>query len=172
MRLVKFFIFCLFVSFSVFAFETSNKIVVHTRSQNIEVAVAVAKTAEQRAIGLMGVRDLQDNQGMLFVYQEQGFYQFWMKNTPTPLDILFLSPEKKIVFIAKNTTPFSEAVIDPGVPSQFVLEVKAGFADRHHVVIGDQIEFNLLSGFDSSEFTPVTNKSASDSCLAALLRGH
>lgn len=130
-----------FSSPCLWAFTTHHRVVIRAVNHSLAVRVAVADRDETRALGLMGVKDLEDDQGMLFVYPEASYNKFWMKNTPTSLDILFISNEHKIVFIAKSTTPFSEEVIDPKVKSQFVLEVKSGFVDRHHVAMGDFVDF-------------------------------
>ena len=143
---ISFFIFGFLLATSVPAFPTTTSVQIHTARQIVPVRVAVANTPELRETGLMGVTDLQDDEGMLFVYAEKGHNRFWMKNTPTSLDILFLDSDHRIVFIAKATTPYSEAVIDPGVLTQFVLEVKAGFADRQHVSVGDVILWEGRSG--------------------------
>lgn len=129
------------LSATVLAFETTQLLTIQTRKHTTTVRIAIADTEPERALGLMGVRDLQENQGMLFVYPNESHNRFWMKNTPTSLDMLFISRDKKIVFIAKSTVPFSEDVIDPEVSSQFVLEVKAGFVEREHISVGDSVQF-------------------------------
>lgn len=53
-----------------------------------------------------------------------------MKNTPLPLDIVFVAPDSQVINIARRTTPFSEKSIEPAAPRNFVVEVRAGFADR------------------------------------------
>ena len=60
-----------------------------------------------------------------------------MKNTPMPLDLLFIAQDGKIKAI-KQGEPFSEAVISPGVPVRFVLELKAGIAAKNGIVDGDK----------------------------------
>lgn len=140
MRIFYFLFFLLTSSFA-FALVTPEQVRIHTKTKSINVRVALATTDATRSQGLMGIRDLQDDQGMLFVYPQATLNQFWMKNTPTSLDILFISSDKKIVYIAKAAVPFSEETIDPEVESQFVLEVKAGFVDREHIAVGDRIQF-------------------------------
>jgi uncharacterized membrane protein (UPF0127 family) len=54
----------------------------------------------------------------------------WMKSTPLPLDIVFVAPDSQVINIARRTTPFSEETIEPIAPRKFVVEVRAGFADR------------------------------------------
>ena len=76
-------------------------------------AVEVAKTAEEQERGLMFRTDIPQNGGMLFApYPPEGgpprVANFWMKNTPSPLDILFIRPDGTIARIAENTVPQSE----------------------------------------------------------------
>ncbi len=133
-------VFCLLIAL---ALTTPEQVLIHTKIKSIPVRVAFAMTQEARAQGLMGVKDLQNDQGMLFVYPQAALNRFWMKNTPTSLDIVFIASDKKIVYIAKSTVPFSEETIDPEVESQFVLEVKAGFVDREHISVGDSVAFQM-----------------------------
>lgn len=139
------FLLILFYCSSALAFTTTTQVRIHSGSQVRVVNVALAVTEQERAKGLMWVKDLQDDQGMLFVYPGSALSPFWMKNTPTALDILFISSDKKIVFIAKSAVPFSEEAIDPEMPSKYVLEVKAGFVDRQHISVGDTVEFELAA---------------------------
>ena len=106
----------------------------------IHVSVEIADTNEKRALGLMYRRELPELHGMLFFFSRQEPLSFWMKNTPLPLDILFIDSSLTIVGIAHNTTPFSEKAIPSDKPAQFVLEVNGGFCQRHSITVGDRIE--------------------------------
>lgn len=106
----------------------------------VHVSVEIAATNEKRALGLMYRRDLPESHGMLFFFPRQEPQSFWMKNTPLPLDILFIDSSLRIVSIARNTVPFSEKVIPSDKPAQFVLEVNGGFCQRHGIAVGDRIE--------------------------------
>jgi uncharacterized membrane protein (UPF0127 family) len=59
--------------------------------------VAVADDRAERTQGLMRVEDFGDLDGMLFVFQEESFTPFWMKDTPVPLDIAFFDQEGILV---------------------------------------------------------------------------
>jgi uncharacterized protein len=106
----------------------------------LRVSAEIVDTNEKRALGLMYRRELPELHGMLFLFPRQEPLSFWMKNTPLPLDILFIDSSLTIVGIAQNTTPFSEKVIPSDKPAQFVLEVNGGFCQRHGVAVGDRIE--------------------------------
>lgn len=94
------------------------------------IDIEIAETNEERTRGLMFRRSMGYDRGMLFLFEEADQSGFWMKNTPMPLDIIFVSPDLQVVSIAKRTTPFSEEQIRPTAPKQFVVEVRAGFVDR------------------------------------------
>ena len=70
---------------------------------------------------------------MLFVYPKAIEQSFWMKNTPLPLDIIFIAEDSSIVNIARRTRPLSEETIQSLAPAQYVLELRAGFVDRHGI---------------------------------------
>jgi len=94
------------------------------------IAVEIADTESERQRGLMRRRSLGYDRGMLFVFDEVSTNGMWMKNTPLPLDIVFIAPDSQVINIARRTTPFSEETIEPAAPKKFVVEVRAGFADR------------------------------------------
>ncbi|MFQ5478619.1 MAG: DUF192 domain-containing protein [Candidatus Binatia bacterium] len=112
---------------------------IHTTAGDVAVSVELALTEEQRRRGLMWRDSLGDSEGMLFVFPDEGPLSFWMKNTPSPLDIVFINSDKRVVSVAANTVPYSEKRIPSRGPSRFVLEVKAGFCKRHGVRAGDRI---------------------------------
>lgn len=90
----------------------------------------VAATVEEQERGLMFRTDLGPQSAMLFApYPPEGpprAASFWMQNTPTSLDIIFIRADGTIATIAENTTPFSTAPIPSGEPVAAVLEVVAG----------------------------------------------
>lgn len=98
--------------------------------------VWIADTHAHREQGLMFVRELPDDGGMLFVFPNTARVGFWMKNTFIPLDMLFIRADGRIDSIAANTPPFSEAVIHSDGEVQKVLEVKGGTAKRLGIKAG------------------------------------
>ena len=71
-----------------------------------EVDVELAQTEDKRHTGLMFRDNMEDNQGMLFIFDKEEPQGFYMKNTIMPLDIIFINAKKEIVKIYKHTTPF------------------------------------------------------------------
>ncbi|GAB2187134.1 DUF192 domain-containing protein [Roseibium sp. LAB1] len=99
----------------------------------------VAATDQQRSMGLMFRNEMPAERGMLFLFEREGDRYFWMKNTPLPLDIIFIDANGAIVSIADNTTPFSEDVIPSLGPAQFVFEINAGLAEKLDISAGDKV---------------------------------
>lgn len=64
-----------------------------TGKEPIKLTVEVAKTFEQRTIGLMFRKSLEENHGMLFIFEDEVVRKFWMKNTYISLDLLFIGSD-------------------------------------------------------------------------------
>ena len=107
--------------------------------------VEVAATPKAREQGLSGRQSLAQNEGMLFVYQDQALHGFWMRGMNFPLDFIWIR-DKTVVQLNKNVpSPLqggSLEVLEPSVPVDMVLEVNAGTIDRLGIVPGDTIEIN------------------------------
>ncbi|MEC8676191.1 MAG: DUF192 domain-containing protein [Pseudomonadota bacterium] len=101
--------------------------------------IELAITADQRARGLMGRRDLAPDGGMLFIFPAVARQVMWMKNTPLPLDMLFLDADGRIVRIVERTVPFSTAHISSRRPVKAVLELRGGTAGRLGLKVGDRL---------------------------------
>ena len=110
-------------------------------SKFLRIAVELAESREEQVRGLMGRRSLPAKGGMLFVYPEESDQQFWMKNTPLPLDFIFIASDSSIVNIVRRATPLSEERITSAAPAQYVLELRAGFVDRHGIDESIRIEW-------------------------------
>jgi hypothetical protein len=104
----------------------------------ITYTLEIADTPETRARGLMFRTDLAADSGMLFVWDEPAPRSFWMRNTPLPLDIIFLDEAGQVVNVAARTTPFSEKRLPSEGPALAVLEVNAGEAERRGIGPGTQ----------------------------------
>lgn len=113
-------------------------LVVVTKGGDKSFTIEVANTEAEREAGLMYRQDMADDHGMLFVFEMQKQVGFWMRNTPMSLDLIFVGQDGKIRAV-KHGEPFSDAVISPGVPVRFVLELKAGTAAKNGIEYGDQL---------------------------------
>lgn len=105
----------------------------------VPLRVEIADTDTLRAKGLGGHEPLQPDEGMLFIFETEGIYSFWMKDMRFPIDILWLALDGKVVHIEKNVSPESYPTsFTPGSPAQYVLEVRAGFVDQYDIRIGSR----------------------------------
>jgi uncharacterized membrane protein (UPF0127 family) len=118
-----------------------GSVTVHTRAGPTRFEVELALTEETRERGLMFRREVRPETGMLFVFPALGPHVFWMKNTLVPLDMVFLGADRRIVGIVENAAPETLTSRDPGVLSQYVLEVAAGTAFARGFRVGDAVDF-------------------------------
>ena len=107
--------------------------------------VEVADTPAKRELGLQYRRDLPPDRGMIFLFPTESEHSFWMKNTPLPLDMIFISKDLKIVGIVEQAVPFSTDSRSVPAASQFVLEINGGLSKRHGIKAGDSVRFHALS---------------------------
>jgi len=103
------------------------------------IEVEIADTDSSRARGLMERTELPEDAGMLFLFEEEAPQSFWMANTPLALDIIFADANRRIVSMTKYTTPYSQEQVTSGTPAQYVLEVRAGYADRIGIIEGQRL---------------------------------
>lgn len=102
------------------------------------IQAEIANTPESRQHGLMGRAGLPDNHGMLFVFDETDVHCFWMKDTPLPLSIAFITREGRIATIA-DMQPYSEAVHCPREAILYALEMPQGWFSRARIRIDDRV---------------------------------
>lgn len=105
------------------------------------IRVAVADEPDERNHGLMDVKNLPADRGMLFIFEEEEPLSFYMANTPLSLDIMFVSSDSTIVRIHQNTSPFSSEQLLSEKPAQYVVETNAGFSILHDIQEGMKVRF-------------------------------
>lgn len=110
-------------------------LVAETASGEKSFTIEVADEDHERAAGLMFRTEMPDDHGMLFEFQQTRPVAFWMKNTPMPLDLVFIGEDGKVIAVLPGE-PFSTASITPNAPTRFVLELKAGTAQKAGIVDG------------------------------------
>ena len=117
-------------------------IAAHNGNHNFEVELAVNDT--QRKIGLMNRNNLDESKGMLFIFEKQGLLDFWMKNTLTSLDMLFINENGVIEHIVHNASPCSNEpcqLYNSQKVVRYVLEINGGVADRFGLKEGDRVSW-------------------------------
>ena len=128
---------------SVTACQAEPKVTIATKDgRSVSFTVEIADTPSKREMGLQYRRDLAADRGMIFIFPAESQQSFWMKNTPLPLDMIFISRERKIVGIVEQTVPFSLDARSVSAPSQYVLEINGGLTKRHGIKAGDAVRFD------------------------------
>jgi uncharacterized membrane protein (UPF0127 family) len=79
---------------------------------------------------------LDPNAGMLFIYPDERPRTFWMKNTPLPLDIIFIAADGEVVHVAADARPYDETIIESLAPAKAALEIQGGLAAQLGIVPG------------------------------------
>jgi uncharacterized membrane protein (UPF0127 family) len=141
-RWVFFLALCLFFK----AGAASNHFVQIYFSDGQSVHAELAVTPEERAQGLMFRQKIEFGQGMLFVFEREGIYSFWMKNMLIPLDLVWLDREKRVVHIERDVPPCTEnpcPTYTSKVPALYVLELKAGSFEKRGLKMFDRLDFVL-----------------------------
>ena len=119
-------------------------LVVETAGGERSFTVEIADDRSERAAGLMFRETMDYDHGMLFVFSETKEVGFWMKNTPMPLDIIFVGEDGRVRATLPGE-PFSEASISPGGPIRFVLELKRGTAQKAGIKDGDMMRHPAIA---------------------------
>jgi uncharacterized membrane protein (UPF0127 family) len=128
-------------SFAIKSFaQGPNELIVHTKTGAHHISIEWARTESERERGLMERKSMPDDHGMLFDFGVEQPVSFWMKNTPLPLDMVFITAGGTVYRIEKKATPFSEDVIPGGAPVRYVLELVGGVSDKIGLVPGDRFK--------------------------------
>ena len=104
----------------------------------------VADEDSERTRGLMMRTNMDMDEGMLFVFESESQYSFWMKDTLIPLDMVWLNSEKEIVYIYEDAKPCTAdpcQIITPSASALYVIEFNSGVVQESAMAIGEKIEF-------------------------------
>lgn len=103
--------------------------------------VEVARTPEEQEKGLMFREKLAPDAGMIFPMKPPRPASFWMRNTPSPLDMIFIRADGTIARIAAETTPYSLEMVESGEPVAAVLEIAGGRAAELGIAEDDRVSW-------------------------------
>lgn len=117
--------------------QATVRVTVDTTGGPMSFAVEEADTEQRRRNGLMRRDSLPERGGMLFEYPDARERTFWMRDTCLPLDIVFVGPDGRVIRVARDAEPLSDAPIPSYGPASLVLEVAAGGASG--VGPGDEV---------------------------------
>jgi len=119
------------------------QVVTASGTHRFQVWIAADNPGRER--GLMHVRALPADHGMLFLFERPQFASFWMKNTYLSLDLIFIAADGVVVNVAANATPHSLDPISSTAPVKAVLELIAGTAARIGLEAGDRVVHPALA---------------------------
>ncbi|KJS11452.1 MAG: hypothetical protein VR78_12935 [Hoeflea sp. BRH_c9] len=140
-------VFILMIGACAFAASSSvdaERLVIETQAGPVSFSVELALTPDQRAIGLMYRSSMAADHGMLFRFDQTRPVLMWMKNTPLSLDMLFIDDTGTVVGVAPDTVPFSETIVPSPGPVRYVLELNAGTARKHGIMVGDKARHQVI----------------------------
>jgi uncharacterized protein len=103
----------------------------------------VANTSPREEQGLMFVRELPADKGMVFIGEEPKVWNMWMKNTFIPLDMLFVAVDGRVVKIA-HAIPHDETNVSSDVPVNAVIELQGGICEKLHIKVGDVAKWKAV----------------------------
>lgn len=106
--------------------------------------VELATTSSEQETGLMYRKSLNNNSGMLFIFQQEANHSFWMKNTIIALDIIWLSSDNQVVYVSRDTQPCNSESCPPIIPdnpAKFVLEINP---NQINPEVGDKLTFKNI----------------------------
>jgi|GEM_PF-511122 len=132
--------------------EVEEEDFVEVRINDGYLTLEVADDDTSRALGLMHREELDDDSGMIFVYEDEDIRSFWMKNVLIPLDMIFVSSDLEIVGFLEEVPPCKEEPCESysiEEKAQYVIEVNAGWVDDNDISVGDDIEFIVRDPFGS-----------------------
>ncbi len=127
------------------AMPTASLTLVTQGGKTVPLKVWVADTFATRKQGMMHRTDWKGYDGMWFDFGDDAPRSMWMKDTPLPLDMLFVDYQGIIRAIVSHTTPYSLETIQPNVSVRYVLEVPAGDSEKHAITTGDRIQWSDTS---------------------------
>jgi uncharacterized membrane protein (UPF0127 family) len=107
-----------------------------------------ANTEILRNKGFSDVKEINENQAILFIFDQPSMQTFWMKDMNFDLDILWIDENNKIIKIDKNISknsynknnPALSEILHSPAPVKYVLEIKAGVSEKNKINIGDEIK--------------------------------
>lgn len=121
-----------------FNLEKKTLSILKSDGSKVDLVAELAVKPEERNYGFMNRKKIPDGTGMFFVFEKDQVLSFWMKNTPHPLSIAYISSDGKIIDIF-DMTPYSLASITSSRSVRYALEVPQGWYKKQNVNIGDKV---------------------------------
>jgi len=150
---LKITLFFIFLALIILTFFYSQKNLKRPKVSigKVDIFVEIADTPEKQVKGLAGRKSLKENEGMLFLFPEEGYKTFWMKGMLIPIDIIWINKDQ-IVHIDENVLPPNTDtpnhklnLFTSPYPVDKVLEVHTGFSQKNGIKVGDKVLFRLFN---------------------------
>jgi len=138
--ITKLFLFIFILKINLLYAQPISHINIKLPHSHKSLKVIIANTDKLRQIGLMNIKNMQNNVGMLFVFDEIDNHCFWMKNTYIPLSIAFLD-ENKIIVDIQDMKELDETPHCSLNKVKYALEVKQGFFKVNKLGINTKLNF-------------------------------
>ncbi|MEO6079756.1 MAG: DUF192 domain-containing protein [Steroidobacteraceae bacterium] len=123
-----------------------SQLAIERRNGRDSFQIWLAETPAQQEQGLMWIRQLPVDYGMLFLLGGPRPMSMWMKNTYVSLDMLFINGTGRITHIVQRATPLSEAIITSNGEVAGVLEIAGGEVMRRGIAVGDRVMHPAIAG--------------------------
>lgn len=139
------FLALIFVYFFFFTNKTTTPLLISPGGDVIinekVFSVSIMDTAKARENGLSGRSPITIDEGMLFIFEKEDFYGFWMKDMLFSIDMIWIDANLKVVHIERNVSPQTyPKVFRPTSKSLYVLEILAGQSEINNIKIGDSVK--------------------------------
>ena len=151
------FLFLFLMLLSSVAYKEIENVIAQEQKQNqtalvtvggVNLITSLSTTPDAQSKGL-AIRDsLNENEGMLFIFETPQKYSFWMKDMKFPIDIIWINQDGKIVHIEKNLPPCVFLLPCPSYApkddSLYVLEVVSNFTNKFNINVGDPVDSKVI----------------------------
>ncbi len=151
------FLFLFLMLLSSVAYKEIENVLAQEQKQNqtalvtvggVNLITSLSTTPDAQSKGL-AIRDsLNENEGMLFIFENPQKYSFWMKDMKFPIDIIWINQDGKIVHIEKNLPPCVFLLPCPSYApkddSLYVLEVVSNFTNKFNINVGDSVDSKVI----------------------------
>lgn len=134
------------ISVSYLVFQPRNT--VRITIDGVTLSVDLATTPAEQQKGLSDRSSMASDHGMLFIFQSEDYWSFWMYEMKFPLDMIWFNSSRQAVFFEQDLPPCNPTVcpvFTPPAKAMYVLEVNAGFIAAHRVSLGDMFTFVSLT---------------------------
>ena len=121
----------------------------YVKINNQKIAVEIADSDQKRTQGLSNRERLDENSGMLFIFNPKSLASFWMKDMKFAIDIIWIKDnliikiDKNVPAPSPNTSTLNPKHYSPPSEINYVLEVNAGFSDRNNIGVGDMVNISI-----------------------------